>query len=444
MMKKVAIHWFRRDLRLDDNRGLYEALKSGLEVIPIFIFDTQILSKLEEKEDKRVSFIHDTLLKLDEKLRGCGSSLLFFHGNPLDSFNHLIENLKKAQIEIETVYTNEDYEPYALERDSAIAEFLKTKEIGLKLFKDSIIFAPGEILKDDGTPYTVYTPFSKRWKLACPANLEHYPSEQHLNSLLKERLPFNEFARIPSLYTLGFIQTPYSAAFNLSLQVIANYDKTRDIPALSNGTTHIGTHLRFGTISIRKCVEDARKLNEIWLNELIWREFFFSIMGQFPYVIDSPFKKQYAAIEWINNPEEFYKWCNGKTGYPIVDAGMRELNATGYMHNRVRMITASFLTKDLLIDWRIGEAYFAAKLMDFELASNNGNWQWVAGCGCDAAPYFRVFSPFEQSKKFDSNGEYVRKWIPELGTPSYPAPCIDHDFARKRALQQYKRALDRL
>jgi len=428
----VAVFWFRRDLRAEDNRGLCHALQSGYPLLPVFIFDTDILSRLEEKADLRVTFITAALEELNKKMIAAGSSLMIYHCNPVEAFRKITD-----EYDLITVFTNTDYEPYAVERDGKVGAMLKASGIPLHSFKDQIIFEKDEVLKSDGTPYTVFTPYSRVWKKQLTANdMEPFPSEKLTGKFLK-RAP----SKTPSPEELGFVTSAtLSPVPSVSEKIIRNYHLTRDIPSLC-GTTRLGVHLRFGTVSIRELVRTALTLNETWLNELIWREFFMSILWHFPHVTDNSFKKKYDNIIWRNNEEEFDKWCNGMTGYPIVDAGMRELNTTGFMHNRVRMVTASFLTKHLLIDWRWGEAYFAAKLLDFELSSNNGNWQWAAGTGCDAAPYFRVFNPAEQTRKFDPDLAYIRKWAPEAGTVAYPRMMVEHAFARERALKTYREGL---
>lgn len=423
----TTLFWFRRDLRVTDNAGLYHALRETKNVLPIFIFDKQILNKLEDKSDKRVHFIHHTLSDLKHQLEASGSSLVVLHGNPVEIFK---------KINPKAVYTNHDYEPYARKRDEQVATILKKNGSVLKTYKDQVIFEKDEVLKDDGSPYTIFTPFSKKWKARLtPFFYKSYPMEKYFNSFKKIKpLPF------PSLAEIGFRET--SAAFperSIRQSIIENYHNTRDIPS-QPGTSRLSVHLRFGTVSIRKLVQVALKKNDTWLNELIWRDFYHTILWHFPEV-DKAFKRQYDSIKWRNNEKEFKAWCEGKTGYAIVDAGMRELNETGFMHNRVRMITASFLTKHLLIDWRWGEAYFAKKLLDFDLAANNGGWQWAAGSGCDAAPYFRVFNPYLQTKKFDPDLKYIKKWVPEVDSSDYPKPIIDHDLARKRVLKVYKEAL---
>jgi len=423
----TTVFWFRRDLRLQDNSGLYHALKENKDVIPIFIFDTNILDQLEEKSDRRVDFILHSLALLHDQLKEIGSSLLVFYGDPINVFR---------QLNPKAVYANHDYEPYALNRDLGIRNLLSERNIEFKTYKDQVIFEKSEVIKDDGQPYTVFTPYSRKWKSLLPTVIKSYPSENHYDSFKK--IPAQ---KLPSLTDIGFQPTGSTFPDRVIKQaIIEKYHLQRNFPAIE-GTTHLSVHLRFGTISIRKLVEVARKKNEAWLNELIWRDFYHMILWHFPHVVDNAFKPAYDRIQWRNDETEFNAWCEGKTGYPIVDAGMKELNHTGYMHNRVRMIVASFLTKHLLIDWRWGESYFARKLLDFDLAANNGGWQWAAGSGCDAAPYFRVFNPQLQTEKFDPELKYIKKWIPELGTTNYPKPIVDHKFARDRALKAYKEAL---
>ncbi|MCY1720056.1 deoxyribodipyrimidine photo-lyase [Prolixibacteraceae bacterium Z1-6] len=432
MNKKVNVFWFRRDLRLTDNHGLFRALKADLPVLPIFIFDTKILDKLYRKADARVDFIYKKVKELKEKLELQGSSLKVFYSTPEETFSELLKGF-----DIDTVYTNKDYEPYGIDRDKKVGELLERAGVGFQCFNDHVIFEPGTITKNNNEPYTVYTPYSKKWLAVYQdSSKESYPSENFAEAFFKTP-PF----QLPELADLGF--SPSNVVFpelKKDEQLIENYEKFRDIPSI-NGTSKLGVHLRFGTISIRELTALAHRLSETFLKELIWRNFFIDILWHFPYVVEKAFKNRYDFIEWRNDERDFECWCEGKTGYPMVDAGMRELNATGFMHNRVRMVVASFLTKHLLIDWRWGEAYFAEKLLDYELASNNGNWQWAAGCGCDAAPYFRVFNPETQQKKFDPEGKYIHKWIPELGTVAYPSAIVDHKTARERALSTYKKAL---
>ena len=430
----IAIFWFRRDLRLVDNAGLFHALQSGYRVMALFIFDKDILGKLDNRTDHRVSFIHGALCELQKKITAVGSSLVVLHDTPENAFKNLL-----SEFDVKAVYANHDYEPYAVSRDRNIAEVLKESGILFSTFKDQVIFEKDEVLKPDNKPYTVFTPYSRRWKKTLSSDyLKEWPSQELTGSFVQiDPRP------LPSLPDLGFHETGFVYTNPVvDNDIIRNYHLTRDIPSLK-GTTRLGIHLRFGTASIRHLVTIAVSLNEIWLNELIWREFFMCIMWHFPYVIDSSFRRKYDNILWRNNEEEFDRWCHGMTGYPIVDAGMRELKATGFMHNRVRMITAGFLTKHLLIDWRWGEAWFASILLDYELSSNNGNWQWAAGTGCDAAPYFRIFSPDAQTQKFDPDMSYIRTWVPEFGTPQYPERIVDHDFARKRAVEKYKEGLSK-
>ena len=431
-MKPITLFWFRRDLRLYDNAGLYHALKSGCAVQPIFIFDTTILNALKDKTDKRVAFIHRALLNLQRDLRTFGATLDVRYGEPRAVFQEL-----QRDYHIEAVYANRDYEPAARARDKAVYDFLVTHNIPFRAFKDHVIFEKNEVIKNDGAPYTVFTPYSRKWQTQLDDfYLRPYPTlsyAQHFDPQPEKP--------IPSLNEIGF--TAPNDVFpesDIDFDIIRHYSERRDFPA-QNGTSKLGVHLRFGTLSIRELAAHARAINATFLSELIWRDFYQMIIWQFPHAADSAFKPQYNAIEWRNDIDEFARWCNGQTGYPIVDAGMRELNATGFMHNRVRMIVASFLTKHLLIDWRWGEAYFAEKLLDFDLAANNGGWQWAAGSGCDAAPYFRVFNPYLQTEKFDAQNEYIRRWVPEFQQPDYPAPIVEHKFARDRCLAVYAHAL---
>ncbi len=432
MKQAVTLFWFRRDLRLNDNAGLYYALKENKNVLPIFIFDKNILEKLDDKADKRVDFIHRQVLKLQNELNELKSALKIFYDTPENTYKQLLN-----EYDVKRVYANHDYEPYANERDAGIEKLLSVNGIKLLTYKDHVIFEKNEVMKDDGTPYGVFTPYSKKWKsLLNSFYLKPYPTEKYFSSLLKtnsqENLTLNE---------IGFVKTNLAIPdIKPNSEIIKTYDQTRNYPALA-GTSKLSVHLRFGTISIRHLATHAKKSNEIFLNELIWREFYMMILWHFPHVVNSAYKPAYDKIRWNNNEKDFNAWCEGKTGYPIVDAGMRELNATGYMHNRVRMITASFLIKHLLIDWRWGELYFAKKLMDFDLAANNGGWQWTAGSGCDGAPYFRIFNPAEQTKKFDSDLKYIRKWVPEFEELTYPKPIVDHKFARERCLSAFKTAL---
>jgi deoxyribodipyrimidine photo-lyase len=430
MKKEVSIFWFRRDLRVEDNTALWNALTTSQSVLPIFIFDKTILVKLSNKNDKRVSFIYEQLQCLQQWMVERGTSLQVFYATPIEAWEQLV-----SFYSIKAVYVNHDYEPYAIGRDAAVQKYVGAKGISWNSFKDQVIFEKSEIMKPDGTPYTVFTPYSVRWKKEYVKNTyrAHSIHNQHRNFLQTPPLPF------PTLQEIGFNTIAHGVKkIQLSNSLVQDYSLNRDYPA-ADATSHTSVHLRFGTVSIRRLCSLAASTNETWLTELIWREFFMMILFHFPYVSASCFKKKYDAIAWRNNELEFSAWCNGETGYPMVDAGMRQLNATGDMHNRLRMITASFLTKHLLVDWRWGELYFAEKLTDFERSSNNGNWQWVAGCGCDAAPYFRIFNPHEQQKKFDPQLEYIKKWIPHFNT-EYPAPIVEHSYARARALDVYKNA----
>lgn len=437
----MNIFWFRRDLRLEDNAGLYHALKSGEKVLPIFIFDTNILEKLANKKDARVTFLHDTICQLNEQLQGLGSSLIVKYGTPESVWDELIKKYK-----INAVFTNRDYEPYALERDETIKNKLASANIDFHTFKDHVLFEKDEVLKDDGLPYTVFTPYSKKWRKVLESKIESDGTFFYFNSYPTEKYFSNFYSienqSIISLNDLGFERSEIEIpSIEIKQSTIKNYGEQRDFPAV-RGTSRLGIHFRFGTISIREKARKADKLSKTYLNELIWRDFYSQILGHFPHVVGQPFREKYNRIEWRNDEADFKKWCEGKTGYPIVDAGMRELNTTGFMHNRVRMITASFLTKHLLIDWRWGEAYFAEKLLDFDLASNNGGWQWAAGCGTDAAPYFRIFNPESQQKKFDKELKYIKKWLPEFETSRYPKPMVEHKFARERCLATYKMGLN--
>jgi deoxyribodipyrimidine photo-lyase len=433
MEEPVSIFWFRRDLRLEDNAGLYHALKGDKPVLCLFIFDKNILDHLEDKDDARLTFIYQQIENIDAALRKRESGLLVIHDTPGRAWDDLLKKYK-----ITAVYTNHDYEPYAKSRDEAIAKKLSQHHIDIKTYKDQVIFDRDEVLKDDGKPYTVYTPYQRKWyQKLKPFYLKPYPTKKYLNHLYKANIPV-----IPQLKSIGFEQSMIPFPGQHYEKVIADYAERRNFPAVA-GTSHIGLHLRFGTVSIRQLASKAfEQANKTWLNELIWREFYMMILYHFPHTADNAFKPEYDRIKWENNREQFEAWCNGTTGYPLVDAGMRELNNTGYMHNRVRMVTASFLSKDLLIDWRWGERYFARKLLDYEMASNVGGWQWSAGCGTDAAPYFRIFNPDAQTKKFDPNLEYIKKWVPEYADFSkYPKPIVDHAFARERCLKAFKEAL---
>lgn len=424
----MDIFWFRRDLRINDNTALYNALISGKNIQPIFIFDDNIVEELPNN-DARITFIYQQLNGINVELKKHGSSLKIFYGDPYKIFTEILYNNR-----VKNVYINRDYEPYALERDSSIFELLKDFGGQLKSYKDQVIFEQNEVVKKDGLPYTVFTPFKNKWLEKFRTTEITIYKNPELKNLIKSNYTF------PSMEDLGFEESAIKVP-DFDLKVVAKYDETRNFPSLDS-TSKIGPHLRFGTVSIREIVESVKDVNSTYLSELIWREFFMQILWHFPKVVKENFRSKYDGIQWRNKEDEFKKWCEGKTGYPFVDAGMRELNATGFMHNRVRMVTASFLCKHLLIDWRWGEAYFAEKLLDYELASNNGNWQWSAGTGCDAAPYFRVFNPSEQIKKFDDKNQYINKWIPELNEFSYPQPMVEHPMARQRAIETYKEGIN--
>lgn len=421
----VSFFWFRRDLRLEDNIGLFYALQSEYPVIPLFIFDEAILNSLP-KDDARVAFIYDSLSEINKELNTFQSSLLIKKGNTQEVWQTLIK-----EFEVKKVFFNKDYEPYAIQRDEAICELLVQNNSLTYSFKDQVIFEEKEITKADGLPYTVYTPYKNKW-------LEHFNQLKPLLEYDTTEFYTNFYQSnfdFPSLEQIGFVRSAIKVK-PYTLNTLANYQDTRDFPAV-DATSYLSPHLRFGTVSIRKMVNFAVKTNATFLSELIWREFFMQILYHFPKVVTHNFKSAYDGIQWRNNEEDFKRWCEGRTGYPMVDAGMRQLNETGYMHNRVRMVVASFLCKHLLIQWQWGEAYFAQKLLDYDLSANVGNWQWAAGTGCDAAPYFRVFNPDIQLKKFDEKGIYIRKWIPEFDL-GYGKPMVDHAMARDRAIATYK------
>ncbi|MFT4678823.1 MAG: deoxyribodipyrimidine photo-lyase [Flavobacteriales bacterium] len=424
--EKISIFWYRRDLRLSDNHGLHKALQGSIQVLPLFIFDNEITCDLENN-DSRLTFIYDTLTSINTALNQHSSSIYCIQGKPVEVWKRLLD-----EFDIVSVFANEDYEPYGIIRDAAVQQLLAEQQINFSLFKDQVVFAKGEVVKKDLTPYTIYTPYKNKW-------LEQYDDQESCNYSVDN---WDRYAKIefefPSMADLKFVRSSIKV-HPYNLEELENYEKTRNFPSL-NGTSDLGPHLRFGTLSIREVIAKT-KSNTMFLSELIWREFFMQILYHFPHVVSNNFKKKYDRIQWRNNPEEFKKWKEGKTGYPIVDAGIRELNSTGYMHNRVRMVVAGFLCKHLLIDWKWGEAYFATKLLDYELSSNNGNWQWSAGTGCDSAPYFRVFNPTEQVKKFDPQLDYINKWIPDLNSLTYPTAIVDHKFARERAISTYKTGL---
>ncbi len=433
---KISVFWFRRDLRLEDNTGLRQALKSGHRVLPIFIFDEEILEELP-RDDARVSFIHALLERIDADLKDHGSSLKVFKGRVLEVWKQIL-----GEWNVDAVYANRDYEPYATMRDRAVQELLSQKGISFHMFKDQVVFEGDEILKNDGSPYHVFTPYKNKWLSAFQSEGFELvePEEPSIGKSLKKGSFFQGNFEFPGLEELGFkpsgIKVP---PFDLSCA--DRYEERRNFPGIQ-GTSRLGPHLRFGSVSVRDIIRNLRPGHDVFLSELIWREFFMQILFHYPRVVHENFNPKYNGVKWRNDKSEFERWCAGETGYPLVDAGMRELNETGFMHNRVRMITAGFLCKHLLVDWRWGESYFAGKLLDYELSSNNGNWQWSAGTGCDAAPYFRIFNPVEQLKKFDKDLVYVRKWVPELDTASYPGPMVDHKMARQRALETYRMGIE--
>jgi len=426
----LSVFWFRRDLRLSDNVALFHALKntSNTPVLPIFIFDSQILNELQ-KNDARVTFIHKTLQQLNAQLNESGSSLLCLQGDVLSVWSKLIQDF-----EIKQVFTNKDYEPYAIDRDKKVQQLLTKNKVQFLQYKDQVIFEENDILKADQTPYTIFTPYKNKWRSAFSVDLlKDYSFSENPNF-------YKANHHFPSLAEIGF-ETSQIIVKPFTLSNLQQYEQTRNLPELDAGS-YLSVHLRFGNESVRQIMRQLQASDRVFMNELIWREFFMQILFHFPKVVSASFKAKYDSIAWLNKREDFEAWCNGTTGYPMVDAGMRELNQTGYMHNRVRMVTASFLCKHLLIDWRWGEAYFAKKLLDFDLSANNGNWQWAAGTGCDAAPYFRVFNPTEQQKKFDAKGNYIKKWIPEFATFAYPKPIVEHTFARQRAIETYKKGIN--
>lgn len=430
----LVIFWFRRDLRLKDNVALFHALSENENIQPIFIFDQNILSKLKDKNDKRVSFIYKNLVEIKNELQQLGSDLWVKYGDPINVLLDIVSNKK-----VKAIYTNHDYEPYAMKRDKAVADMLKERNIEFKTYKDHVLFEKTEILNEQGKPYTVFTPYKKKYLIKLnKESLQDYNIDKLLSNLNKP----SKNEKIIRLESFGFsaenIEFPPRV---IKRKIITNYDKTRDYPSLIDGTSHLGIHLRFGTLSVRELLRITYSMNSTFVSEIIWRDFFQQILWNFPHVVDKSFRREYDSIAWRKSKKDLISWQKGETGYPLVDAGMRELNQTGYMHNRVRMVVASFLCKHLLIHWSEGQNYFAEKLLDFDLAANNGNWQWAAGSGCDAAPYFRIFNPASQMEKFDQKMDYVLKWVPEYGTGKYIKEMISHDFARKRALVEYGKIL---
>ncbi|MFK7756272.1 MAG: deoxyribodipyrimidine photo-lyase [Flavobacteriales bacterium] len=425
---EVNLVWFRRDLRLDDNTALHAALTENKNVLPLFIFDSDILDKLP-KQDARVDFIHHNLTEMHAEAKEYESSFLVRHGNPLKVWKELAE-----EFDIKSVHINSDYEPYALKRDKEVGEFLEKNGTDVHFHKDQVIYEKSEVVKADGKPYTVYTPFKNKWLDSFDKN-EHKP---HKNTNFSNLLKYN--CELPALEDIGF--TPSSLKVKpFTLKELDEYGEMRNFPA-KDGTSYLSPHLRFGTVSVRQIIAKLKADDATFLSELIWREFFMQILYHFPKVVNESFRAKYDNIKWRNNEQDFELWCKGETGYPMVDAGMRQLNETGYMHNRVRMVVASFLCKHLLLDWRWGEAYFAKKLLDYDLSANNGNWQWAAGTGCDAAPYFRVFNPITQLEKFDKTLAYTRKWVKDYDELTYPQPMVEHKHARERALAVYKEGIN--
>lgn len=429
----VTVFWFRRDLRLKDNAGLYHALKNHENVLPLFIFDQNILKGLPQ-DDRRVLFIHRTILELKTELQKKGSDLLVRYGQPLDVYKKLLTEFK-----VQAVYANHDYEPSAIQRDTEVKNFCEAQQIQFLTYKDQCIFEKKEVVTDQQKNYTVYTPYKKKWLASLsPFYLQAYPNSKYEKNFLKTKVHFH----LPALKEMNFVDQNFVfPEKKVSLKMLKEYGEKRDFPYLENATSHMGIHFRFGTVSPRQVVRETLQKSPVWVSELIWREFFMQVLWHHPHVEKASFKPQFETVSWRYDQDEFTRWCAGMTGYPLVDAGMRELNETGHMHNRVRMVTASFLAKHLFMHWSWGERYFAEKLLDYDMAANNGNWQWAAGTGCDAAPYFRIFNPTSQFEKFDPEAKYVRKWVPEYGTSQYPQPMVDHTFARDRALAEFKKAL---
>lgn len=431
VLPPVTVFWFRRDLRLKDNAGLYHALKNHDCVLPLFIFDQNILKDLPQ-DDRRVLFIHRTILELKSELRKKGSDLLVRYGQPLDVYKKLISEFK-----IQAVYANHDYEPSAIRRDADIKQFCESQQIQFLTYKDQCVFEKKEIMTDQQKNYTVYTPYKKKWLASLSSfYLQSYPNAKYENHFFKAKAEFH----LPSLKEMNFIESNFIfPEKKVSLKMLKEYGTQRDFPYLESATSRMGIHFRFGTVSPRQVVRETLQKSPVWVSELIWREFFMQVLWHYPHVEKSSFKAQFENVPWRYDEDEFQRWCSGTTGYPLVDAGMRELNQTGHMHNRVRMVTASFLTKHLFMHWSWGEKYFAKKLLDYDLAANNGNWQWAGGTGCDAAPYFRIFNPTSQFEKFDPDAKYVKRWVPEYGTADYVKPLVDHTFARDRALAEFKK-----
>jgi len=433
---KITIFWHRRDLRFADNAGLAAALQSGHPVLPLFIYDQTILEKLPP-DDARLTFIFDQVERLAHEAREAGGGFLARYGKTEAVF----EALLKAY-DVAAVYTNEDYEPYATERDAVIAKLVEKHGAEFKAFKDQVIFAKDEVLTKNGKPSKVFGAYSKAWQAkVTPDDFKPHPSARLFK---KENLasPQKGDASRPTLKEMGFERheqwTP--PAHLPPAKVVENYDQVRDLPAEKRGTTRLSVHLRFGTVSIRQLMQQAQELNNKLLNELIWRDFFMMLLWHFPNTATEAYDPKMRHLPYRDDEAQYRAWCEGRTGYPLVDAGMRQLNATGYLHNRARIATAGFLVKQLFIDWKLGEHYFSEKLLDYDMSNNVGNWQWMAGTGAVAAPWFRVYSPDSQQQQYDPDYEYVKQWVPEFGTDKYPAPIVDHKFGRERALDLIRKS----
>jgi deoxyribodipyrimidine photo-lyase len=487
MLHRSALFWFRRDLRAFDNAGLHAALTNAEHVHCVFVFDREILDALGDKTDRRVEFIWESVVELCATLESLGGGLHVVHDHAREAIPQLAQSL-----DVDVVFTNHDYEPQAVARDAYVAQKLKAKGIAFETRKDHVIFEKDEVLTGAGKFFSVFTPYKNAWLKRLEAfYVKAYPIQAHKAKFCSLSRSAGEgwgegggLAELPSLEGIGFkttnlkaLKLPTGASggeklFSEFLERIDRYADTRNFPSIK-GPSYLSTHLRFGTVSIRGLVaaawqrwQEGSRGAEVWLSELIWRDFYVHILHHNPRVVDHAFKPEYDAICWSNDPERFAAWCEGRTGYPLVDAAMRQLNQTGYMHNRLRMVAASFLTKDLLVDWRWGERYFAQKLNDFDLSANNGGWQWAASTGCDAQPYFRIFNPITQSQNFDEKGAFIRKYVPEVAklsdkdihapwltspieqrargfTPGvdYPLPVVDHAEARAATLAEFKRAL---
>lgn len=462
---KRALVWLRRDLRLDDNTALFEAAKASEEVALVFIFDINILALLDKKTDTRINFIHNSIREINNQLSSLGSAVIVKNADPEIEIPTLAKSLNA-----EAVFFNEDYEPTTKERDKNVARECFNKNIKTHHFKDHVLFSGDEVLNQAKLPYKVFSPYRKAWLKKI--SLEDYAEREGEVTYTKKEV-LSSHLSFPSIKDLGFkscnyhydFQKPGSESGKKTLEAflkrLDNYDLSRDFPRLEGGTSGLSVHLRFGTISLRRCIRacinQKTKGARIWLSELIWRDFYSMILDTHPYVVNSSFNKKYNDIGWAEDEKLLNAWETGMTGYPIVDAGMRQLVNTGWMHNRVRMIVASFFTKDLLLDWRYGEAFFAKHLLDYDLASNNGGWQWSASTGCDAQPYFRIFNPSLQSKRFDDKAEYIKHWLPELKDFSpkeihspetsllstktnYPAPIVEHFIQKKKALSLFNNA----